>query len=369
MSIYTSIRLPRVINAAGRMTALGVSTLSDEVAHAMLEGAQSYVVMDDLMDKAGEIISSYTKAEASLVTSCASAGICMSLAGIISKGKKSIIERLPDSHGLANEVILMKGHVVQFGAPVTSLIRLSGGVPIEAGMANEVSAEDIEDCINEKTAALLYIKSHHCIQKGMVSLEKMIEIAHAHQLPLVVDAAAEEDLCKYVAMGADLVVYSSAKALEAPSSGIVTGKKEYIDYAKKQVHGIARPMKVGKEAIMGVLKAIELYFKKDNAKLVKENLEMVAYLNEKINQLPGLKAVQVQDEAGREIYRSQVTVDESITHQTASQIDEALRNGNPSIHCRKHLLSMVILSFDTRSLGEGDKEIIIQRLKEIVEGK
>ena len=113
MSIYSTIGLPRVINAAGRMTALGVSTLSDEVA----EGGQSYVVIDELMDKAGEIIAAYTKAESSLVTSSASAGICMSVAGVISKGKKSIIERLPDSSGLANEILLMKGHVVQFGAP------------------------------------------------------------------------------------------------------------------------------------------------------------------------------------------------------------------------------------------------------------
>lgn len=369
MSIYSTIGLPRVINAAGRMTALGVSTLSDEVAKAVVEGGQSYVVLDELMDKAGEIISSYTKAEASVVTSSASAGICMSVAGVISKGKKSILERLPDSSGLANEILLMKGHVVQFGAPVTTLIRLGGGIPIEVGMANDVCETDVEEAINENTAALLYIKSHHCIQKGMLSLEKMIEIAHAHNLPLIVDAAAEEDMCKYVAMGADMVIYSGAKALEATSSGFITGKKQYINYARKQYNGIARPMKIGKEGIMGLLKAMELYFKKDHDAEVKLNLESVAYLNDAINQIKGLKAVQVQDEAGREIYRSQVSVDEAVTHKSALEIDAELRSGNPAIHCRKHLLSLGILSFDTRPLGKGDKEIIAQRLKEIVEGK
>jgi len=90
--------------------------------------------------------------------------------------------------------------------------------------------------------------------------------------------------------------------------------------------------------------------------------------NEQINQIKGLTAIQVQDEAGREIYRSQVSVDESLTHKSALTIDAELRSGNPAIHCRKHLLSMGILSFDTRPLGKGDKEIIAARLKEIVEG-
>ena len=235
MSIYSTIGLPRVINAAGRMTALGVSTLSDEVARAVVEGGQSYVVIDELMDKAGEIIAAYTKAEASLVTSSASAGICMSVAGVISKGKKSIIERLPDAGGLANEILLMKGHVVQFGAPITSLIRLGGGQPVEVGMANDVSETDMIEAISDKTAALLYVKSHHCIQKGMLSLEKMIEIAHAHNLPLIVDAAAEEDMCKYVAMGADLVIYSGAKALEAPTFRFCNRQKAVYKLCQKAV--------------------------------------------------------------------------------------------------------------------------------------
>lgn len=367
MNVYEQIGLKRVINASGRMTALGVSTLSTEVAQAAIDGGQSYVVIDELIERAGEIISSYTQSEDSCVTSSASAGICLSVAGIISKGKKSIIERLPDSEGLANEIILQKGHCVQFGAPVETMIRIGGGKPIEVGMANDTSEEDVIDAINEKTAAILYVKSHHCIQKGMLSIEKMIQIAHDHHLPLIIDAAAEEDLCKYVAMGADLVIYSGAKALEATTSGFITGKKEYIGYAKKQYKGIGRPMKIGKEGIMGLLKAIELYFNQDHVKKVAQNKEVVAYLNDEINKIPGLKAVQIQDEAGREIYRTQITVDQNITGKSAVEIDEELKNGNPAIHCRRHLLSLGIITFDPRPLVSGDKEMIVQRLKEILE--
>ncbi|MEI3524862.1 MAG: aminotransferase class V-fold PLP-dependent enzyme [Eubacteriales bacterium] len=284
MTVYEEIGLPRVINASGRVTVLGVSTISDKVAKAAVAGGQSYVVVEDLLDKAGEIISRYTGGEDSCPTVCASAAIALSVAGMISKGKKTIMDRLPDSTGLANEIILQKGHVINFNAPIETMLRLGGGVPVEAGCATEVVVEDVEELINEKTVALLYVKSHHCVQKGMLDLPTMIDIAHRHNLPLMVDAAAEEDFRKYIAMGADLVCYSGAKALEATTSGFVTGKKELISYIKKQYHGVGRAMKVGKEAIMGLLAALEQYENKDKKAEVEKNVKIVDWLVDEINQ-------------------------------------------------------------------------------------
>lgn len=367
MSVYQDIGLRRVINASGRVTILGVSTLSDEVAQAAIAGGQSYVVIEELIDRAGEIISSYTGAEDSCPTVCASAAIALTIAGLISKGKKSIIDRLPDSSGLANEIVLQKGHSIEFGAPIPTMIRLGGGVPVEAGTANEVVPEDIEEAITDKTVALLYVKSHHCVQKGMVELEVMREIAHRHNLPLMVDAAAEEDFRKYIAMGADLVCYSGAKALEATTSGFVTGKKEYINYVKKQYKGIGRAMKIGKEGIMGLLKALDRYENKDREKEVSRNLAIVQYLCEQINQIKGLQAEQIQDEAGRAIYRARVTLDGSVAGKKMDEINRALRAGDPTIYCRTEFLNLGKLDFDPRPLVEGDKELIVAKLKEIME--
>ena len=362
---FEQIGLKRVVNASGRMTALGVSTLSDEVAQATISGGQNYVEITSLYEKVGEIVSRYTQAEDSCVTSCASAGICMSVAGIISKGNRTLMERLPDSSGLANEIIIQKGHCVQFGAPVTTMIALGGGKVVEVGLANETACEHVVDAITEKTAALIYIKSHHCIQKGMLSLDEMIRIGHEHNLPVIVDAAAEEDLRIYVAKGADLVIYSGAKAFEATTSGIITGKKQYVEYARKQFSGIGRPMKVGKENIMGLLKALELYENKDHVAEVNRNVAIVDYLVDEINKISGLSATKIRDEAGREIWRAQVKVDEKRLNMNASQMEKVLREGNPSIHTRRHLLNLGYISFDARPMIEGDKELIIARLKEI----
>ena len=367
MTVYEEIGLPRVVNASGRVTVLGVSTISDKVAKAAVAGGQSYVVVEDLMDKAGEIISQYTGGEDSCPTVCASAAIALSVAGMISRGKKTIMDRLPDSTGLANEIILQKGHVINFNAPIETMLRLGGGVPVEAGCATEVVVEDVEELINEKTVALLYVKSHHCVQKGMLDLPTMIDIAHRHNLPLMVDAAAEEDFRKYIAMGADLVCYSGAKALEATTSGFVTGKKELISYIKKQYHGVGRAMKVGKEAIMGLLAALEQYENKDKKAEVEKNVKIVDWLVDEINQIPNLKAQKIQDEAGRAIFRARVFVDPEKAGMTATELEGKLKAGTPTIRCRTEFMSLGSLDFDPRPLVEGDKELIIAKLKEIME--
>ena len=367
MTVYEEIGLPRVINASGRVTVLGVSTISDKVAKAAVAGGQSYVVVEDLLDKAGEIISRYTGGEDSCPTVCASAAIALSVAGMISKGKKTIMDRLPDSTGLANEIILQKGHAINFNAPIETMLRLGGGVPVEAGCATEVVVEDVEELINEKTVALLYVKSHHCVQKGMLDLPTMIDIAHRHNLPLMVDAAAEEDFRKYIAMGADLVCYSGAKALEATTSGFVTGKKELISYIKKQYHGVGRAMKVGKEAIMGLLAALEQYENKDKQAEVEKNVKIVDWLVDEINQIPNLKAQKIQDEAGRAIFRARVFVDPEKAGMTATELEGKLKAGTPTIRCRTEFMSLGSLDFDPRPLVEGDKELIVAKLKEIME--
>ncbi len=156
-----------------------------------------------------------------------------------------------------------QGHNVNFGAPVGTMVNLGGGKVVEAGYANECSAAQLAAAINANTAAILYIKSHHCVQKSILSVAEAAEVAKAHGLPLIVDAAAEEDLRLYYNQGADLVIYSGAKAIEGPTSGLVLGKRQYVEWVKQQANGIGRAMKVGKEGILGLTHAIERYLAKE----------------------------------------------------------------------------------------------------------
>ena len=367
-NIYQGMGLSRVVNASGRVTKLGVSTISDRVASAAVAGAQSYVVIDDLIDRAGKMIAAHTGAEDACPTSCASAAIAMSVAGLITKGKWTAVARMPDSTGMANEIVLQKGHSIDYGAPMPTMIRLGGGVPVEAGTANEVHPEDIEEAITDKTVALLYVKSHHCVQKGMVGIEAMRDIAHRHELPFVVDAAAEEDFRKYIAMGADLVCYSGAKALEATTSGFVCGREELIGYVKKQYRGIGRAMKVGKEQIAGLLEALGQYEENDHGARAEKNKEAAGYLVEKIEAISGLRATLIQDEAGRAIWRCRVAIDQAAPNvrKTMYQVNEELRKGDPTIWARTEFLNLGMIDFDPRPLVQGDKELIVGKLEKIM---
>ncbi len=368
MSIYQDLGLRRVVNASGRVTVLGVSTFSDRVAQAAREAGQSYVVIEDLMTRAGELVSEFTGAEASCVTSCASAAIALTTAALVTRGRYTDMMRLPDSTGLANQIVLQKGHSINYGAPMDTMIRLGGGVPVEVGQANEVHPADIEEAINEKTVALLYVKSHHCVQKGMVSIEEMRDIAHAHGLPFVMDCAAEEDFQKYVALGADAVTYSGAKALEATTSGFVTGRRDIIRNVQAQYAGIGRAMKVGKEQIVGLLTALDQYAKRDQQAVVERIVRSVDYLVSEVNKIEGLHAEKIQDEAGRLIFRCRVTFAPDYKGAlTMEDVNARLRSGDPVVWARTEFLNLGKIDFDPRPLVEGDEDLIIASLKQIVE--
>jgi L-seryl-tRNA(Ser) seleniumtransferase/D-glucosaminate-6-phosphate ammonia-lyase len=366
MNVYEKLGLPRVINASGKMTALGVSTISEEVAQQMNEAAMSYVNIEALYEKAGKEVAKYTGAEDACITSSAAAGIAISVAASITGEDLSKIEKLPISTGMRNEIVIQKGHIVNFGAPVAQMITLGGGIPVEVGQSNHVEAFHIESAINENTAALFYVKSHHAVQKGIVSIEKMIEIAHSHKLPLIIDSAAEEDIRKYYAMGADLVIYSGAKAIEGCTSGFITGKADLIRACRLQYKGIGRAMKIGKENIMGIVKAVEIYSSLDNTEAVKLQKEKMEWLIREVNKLKGLKGAITQDEAGREIYRAEIKIDKNVLGVDAYYVMKELQRGNPQVYVRDYYVSSGRLSIDPRPLGKDEEKIIVEKLKEVI---
>ncbi len=365
MNIYQELGLPRIINASGRMTALGVSVAAESTAEALKEASKHYVAIAALMEAAGKRIASYTGGEDACPTTGAASGIAIAVAGCIAKGSFNITLRLPDSQGLPNEIIVQKGHCINFGAPVTQMIALGGGKVVEIGFANFTHEYNLEEAINEKTAAILYVKSHHCVQKGMLSLEKMVAIGKKACVPVIVDAAAEEDLKKYLATGADLVTYSGSKAIEGPVSGFITGKAELISSCKMQYHGIGRPMKIGKEGIVGLLAALDRYTTKDTAAIREAEKETLAFIDSQIKQIDGITTSIEKDPAGREIFRLRLVVDPEEAGMTVYELIDALSEGEISIRTRNHFANLGMIEIDPRPLMEGDAEEIVKKFKRI----
>ncbi len=360
-NIYQRLGLKRVINACGKMTILGVSAVSPEVMQATAEAAGSFVEIDKLVDRTGQLVSTHTGAEDSYITSCASAGIAIAVAAVITRGEPDRVALMPDSSGMANEVLMLRGHNIDYGAPITSAIRLGGGRVVEVGQSNLAARWQLEKAISERTAALLFVKSHHSVQKGMLTLADFVEVAKAHQLPLIVDAAAEEDLRLYVSQGADLVIYSGAKAFNAPTSGFITGKREWIECCKAQHHGIARAMKIGKENMVGLVKALELYAEGADSMTPDALVTTV----DAISALPGFSAEIEQDEAGRAIWRVQVRVHPDVLGIDARQVEALLRTGDVAIYTRRYFLHQGVFSIDPRTLDQSELAMIVERLAQI----
>ncbi|MEF2964898.1 DgaE family pyridoxal phosphate-dependent ammonia lyase [Paenibacillus sp. M1] len=364
-SLNAKYGLKRVINASGRMSILGVSAPSDTVMEAMKKGGQSYVEIADLVDKAGDYIARLLGSEAAVVVNSASSGIALSVAALVTRGNRRLSERLHQDIIPRNEVIILKGHNVQYGAPIETMVYLGGGRLVEVGYANEGRAEHIADAITDKTAAILYVKSHHAVQKNMISVEEAWEVAQRNGIPLIVDAAAEEDLQKYVTCS-DLAIYSGSKAIEGPTSGIVAGKRTYIEWLKVQLHGIGRSMKVGKETSFGLLQALDEYMvKEDKSKEEKASLEVLFPLND----IPGVKVSIVQDEAGREIYRGRIHIDPHLTGTTAKEVAVQLQQGEIAIYTRDYGVRQGYFDIDPRPLLGDDIDVIESRIRELTGGK
>jgi len=363
-SLNAKYGLKRVINASGRMSILGVSAPTDTVMEAMKQGGQQYVEIADLVDKAGDYIANILGAEAAVVVNSASSGIALSVAAIVTQGNHRRSERLHQEPIAKNEIIMLKGHNVQYGAPVETMVYLGGGRITEVGYANEGRKEHIEDAISEHTAAILYVKSHHCVQKNMISVEEAWEIAQRRGVPLIVDAAAEEDIRKYVQVS-DLAIYSGSKAIEGPTSGIVGGKRCYIDWLKVQLHAIGRSMKVGKETTFGLLQALDEYMnKEDKSEQEKASLEVLMPLSN----LPGIKVSVVQDEAGRAIYRGRVQIDSQAAGKSAKEVNDQLREGSIAIYTRDYGVRQGYFDIDPRPLQGDDIQVIATTIQQIVGG-
>ncbi|AKJ42065.1 L-seryl-tRNA(Sec) selenium transferase [Pragia fontium] len=367
-SIYEKYNLRKVINASGRMTILGVSTPKPEVADEVLFGLNHYFEIKDLVNKTGAYIAKLLGVENAVVVSCASAGIAQSVAAVIVKDDQDLLLNLHSSDkAVPREIVMPKGHNVNFGAPVDTMVSLGGGKVVEAGFANECSAEQLAAKVTPQTAAILYIKSHHTVQKSMLTVAEAAAVARKYALPLIVDAAAEEELTAYYQMGADLVIYSGAKAIEGPTSGLVIGKNQYVEWVKLQSNGIGRAMKVGKEGILGLTLAIELYLtaKKETGQEMVE--KMTPFIND-LNAIPGITAKVVWDAAGRDIARTEISFDEKAIGKNTFDIMKQLKLGETAIYFREYKANEGKVEADVRSVTAPQLDVISSSIRQLVTG-
>src|SRR3954451_24413552 len=303
----TAIPAQRVISVAGFVTSLGGGTLPESVRAAMAEAGAATWRPDDLQAWAGEVIARETGAEAGWVTAGAAAALSLGAAACIAGSRARDIEALPETHGLASEIIVQRGHRNAYDR----VFRTAGARLVEVGYpwiegVGLTYEWQLEAAFNERTVAVGQLA---LADADGVPLRRGCELAAMHGVPVIVDAAAElppaANLRRFVEEGAALVVFSGGKAIRGPQgSGILAGRRELIESVRLQTldmdvdveswierestepphHGLGRSMKVGKEQIAGLAVALREFAARDHEA---EAAEHGAWLESLQGSLPG----------------------------------------------------------------------------------
>jgi D-glucosaminate-6-phosphate ammonia-lyase len=362
--IRTRLGLRPVINASGTMTSLGASIVSPEVVEAASAILGEFVEIDDLQRKASTAIARLCQAEAGFVTASCSAGITLGVAGAMTGSDLAAVERLPDTTGLKSEVVILAGHMVSYGAPVEQAIRLAGARVVAVGQATSAHVYQLAGAIGERTAAAIYVVSHHTVQYGMPPLAEFAEIAHARGVPVIVDAASEYDLGGMIAAGADLALYSSHKFLGGPTGGIVAGRRDLVRAAFLQNGGIGRGMKIGKEGIAGTIAALEAWERRDHAAIRSGETQALHLWRDTLQGRPGVTVEIVPDPTNNPLDRLQVAVEPAATHITAWDLADRLASGSRPVIVRDHEVEHGYFLMDPCNLHPGEETIVAARLVE-----
>src|SRR5579864_854899 len=322
-NVYTRLGVRTVINCRGTWTYLSGSLEFPEVRQAQVEAGQHFVNMLELQRAAGRRLAELTGAESGIVTSGAAGAMAAATAACMAGTDDKYIWQLPDTTGLKHEVVMVGGR-----SAFDSAIRLTG-----AKLVLAFSPEELANAINENTALI------YTTDLGE-KLQRELAVAKDRKIPMLLDDAAgippADNAKLYARMKIDLYAFSGGKGLCGPQcSGLLLGRKDLIEAAlmnsAPREGAVCRPMKVGKEEIVGCLTALEVWLKLDEKKLYRDWNGRVDRIRKLVDTVPGVKTDVYVPEDGNRFPTLRVSWDQMAWKYTISDCVEELRAGNPVI--------------------------------------
>jgi len=322
-NVYTRIGVRPFINGRGTWTYLSGSLELPEVVAAKQDAARHFVDIFELQRAAGKRLAELSGAESGMVTSGAAGAMASAAAGCMAGTDPAKIWQLPDTTGMKNEIVMFGGR-----SAFDSALRLAGGKLVLTRTPEEMQA-----AINANTA-MIYTTALGA------RLEKAVAVAKAANVPLLLDDAAGippiENLKLYNTMGLDMYCFSGGKGLAGPQcSGILLGRKHLIEAALANTSpwegAVCRPMKVGKEEVMGCLAAVEAWLKMDLNALNRKWEERVRRIATLVETVPGVTTEIKIPEGGNRYPTLTVSWDETAWGFTVNDCDRELRDGEPRI--------------------------------------
>lgn len=329
---YEELGVKTVINCQGTMTVLGGSVLRPELEAVMAQAGRHFVRIVDLEVAAGNRISQMLKLPegyTALVTSGAAAAMQSGLAGILTGGDEKLIQQIPDLTGMKSEVIIQKTHRNPFDHQLRNTgIKL---IVVE-------TSDDVRKAINEKTAMMHF--SNFANAAGRVKVDEWIKLGQEYKIPCMNDAAADtppvSHLWEYANMGYDLITFSGGKAIRGPQcAGMLLGRKDLVANAllnnSPNEDTIGRSQKVGKEEIVGMVKALELFLNEDHDALWKEWQGQLDYISREVSKVPGVTTTFFVPDIANHVPHMAITWDDAKVPVTTKEVSQMLKDSSPSI--------------------------------------
>ena len=362
---YVELGVTPVINAEGTMTVLGGSLIRPEVEAVMAQAARHFVSIPDLEAAAGKRIAQMLKLPpgyGALVTSGAAAAIQSGLAGILTGDNESLIKQLPELTGMKSEVIIQKSH----RNPFDHQLRGTGVKLIEVE-----THEQLHRAVNDRTAMMHF--SNFANAAGQIKVDEWPKLAKQYNLPCMIDAAADtppvSHLWDYANMGFDLITFSGGKAMRGPQcAGLLIGREDLVHFAllnnSPYEDTLGRGQKVGKEEIVGMIKALELYLAEDHDALTKEWQSRLDTISRQITKIPSVSTSFFVPDVANHVPHMSITWDSKIS-LSPQEVSHRLRSGQPSI---------VIgggegrpgLAMNSFMLQPGEEQIIAEQLSKVL---
>jgi uncharacterized pyridoxal phosphate-dependent enzyme len=366
MRTYADLGVRPIINASGTITTLGGSRMPPEVLAAMMEAAQAFVHLEELHLRAGEALAKRIGVPAAFVSCGAASGMQLSAAACLTGTDPKAIAGLPETDGRPNEFVISR---VDPHTYIHLGIVVVGGKLVSAGDERSVTPAQMVEAIGPRTAAVVFFLG----QQPREHLTPVIDGAKAAGVPVIVDAAAQlpprRNLTELVDMGVELVAFSGGKGLRGPqASGLVLGTEARVAAVRANSNpqsAIGRGMKVGKEEIMGLVAAVDLFLSADESEQLAAWARQAGTICAAVEGLPGVRcSVLTQDQPANPSIAPRAYFHlEPGSRMTEERLVQELAAGDPPIIPRRTRLGVL---FDPMTLEPGEEAVVAQRLRDLL---
>lgn len=350
-NIYEHLGISPIINAAGTYTVVGGSRMSEMTLQKIAEAANDHVEIRELQRVVHEKIAKMTKNEAAFISNGAACGLYLCTGAAIAKKKGKPAYYLDKKEIEESEIIVFAAHRNPYGQAISQY----GATVKEIGYPNIIlplTERDLEMAINEKTAAIFFFAGDDggWVAKGGLSFESTAKVANAHNIPLVVDCAAQippiDTLWNYTHNGADAIVVSGGKDLKGPqASGLVLGKEHLLKHVQETGfpnYGYGRMLKTGREEIVGLYWALKEALELDHDARDQWAEEQIQVLDKELQETSLFRVVRTYpNEAGQPMARASIQFPTDIESETVLKL---LMEGHPKVMCNSEHPNQVFVN-------------------------